>query len=94
MPGKTIRELAKTAVAQGLAADTPAVAIASATRPEQQLVRGTIGDIAQRLEDAALSGPLLVMIGHALSDAVTEAAGGEAVTRKDDQRASEHKQAS
>jgi uroporphyrin-III C-methyltransferase/precorrin-2 dehydrogenase/sirohydrochlorin ferrochelatase len=82
MPGKTIRELADTAIANGLAPDTPTVAVAAATRPEQQVVAGTIADIADRLQEAAPTGPLLVMIGRALADAATAAAdaGGEPET--------------
>jgi uroporphyrin-III C-methyltransferase/precorrin-2 dehydrogenase/sirohydrochlorin ferrochelatase len=71
MPSKTIRELAATAIARGLATDTPTVAVASATRPEQQVISGTIADIADRLEAAAPAGPLLVMIGRVLEDAVS-----------------------
>jgi len=71
MPGKTIRELATTAIANGLASDTPTIAVAAATRPEQQVVTGTIADIADRLREAAPTGPLLVMIGRALADAAS-----------------------
>jgi uroporphyrin-III C-methyltransferase/precorrin-2 dehydrogenase/sirohydrochlorin ferrochelatase len=69
MPSKTIRELASTAIANGLAPDTPTVAIASATRPDEEIVIGTIADIAERLREAEPSGPLLIMIGRALADA-------------------------
>jgi uroporphyrin-III C-methyltransferase/precorrin-2 dehydrogenase/sirohydrochlorin ferrochelatase len=68
MPGKTIRELAATAIANGLSPDTPTLAIASATRPDEEIVRGTIADIADRLQQAAPAGPLLVMIGRALAE--------------------------
>jgi uroporphyrin-III C-methyltransferase/precorrin-2 dehydrogenase/sirohydrochlorin ferrochelatase len=78
MPSKTIRALAATAIARGLAGDTPTVAVASATRPEQTVISGTIADIADRLEAAAPAGPLLVMIGHAFADAVSVAAIEEA----------------
>jgi len=78
MPSKTIRELAATAIARGLAGDTPTVAIAAATRPDQKVVAGTIADIADRLAAAAPTGPLLVMIGRALADAA--AAQADAVT--------------
>jgi hypothetical protein len=37
------------------------------------VVTGTIADIADRLQQAAPAGPLLVMIGHALADAVADA---------------------
>jgi uroporphyrin-III C-methyltransferase/precorrin-2 dehydrogenase/sirohydrochlorin ferrochelatase len=78
MPGKTIQELARSAIAHGLSPDTPTLAVASATRPDQEIVAGTIGDIAERLRDAAPSGPLLVMIGHALAEADLAALQGEA----------------
>jgi uroporphyrin-III C-methyltransferase/precorrin-2 dehydrogenase/sirohydrochlorin ferrochelatase len=79
MPGKTIRELANTAIAHGLAPDTPTIAVAAATRPEQEVITGTIADIADRLQKAAPAGPLLVMIGRALADAAYGEvdAGGE-----------------
>jgi uroporphyrin-III C-methyltransferase/precorrin-2 dehydrogenase/sirohydrochlorin ferrochelatase len=82
MPGKTIQELADTAIAHGLAPDTPTIAVAAATRPEQEVITGTIADIADRLQEAAPAGPLLVMIGRALADAAcAEAdAGGEGET--------------
>lgn len=73
MPSKTIRELAATAIARGLAGDTPTVAVAAATRPDQKVIAGTIADIADRLAAAAPSGPLLVMIGRALADAALAA---------------------
>jgi uroporphyrin-III C-methyltransferase / precorrin-2 dehydrogenase / sirohydrochlorin ferrochelatase len=69
MPGKTIRELAATAIASGLSPDTPTLAIAAATRPDEEIVRGTIADIADRLRQAAPAGPLLVMIGRAFAEA-------------------------
>jgi uroporphyrin-III C-methyltransferase/precorrin-2 dehydrogenase/sirohydrochlorin ferrochelatase len=79
MPGKTIRDLAATAIAHGLAPDTPALAIASATRPDEEVVRGTIADIAERLQEAAPSGPLLIMIGRALADIEAFAEAGDGV---------------
>jgi uroporphyrin-III C-methyltransferase/precorrin-2 dehydrogenase/sirohydrochlorin ferrochelatase len=73
MPKRTLAELAKTAMAHGLAPDTPAVSVAAATRPEQEIVAGTIADIAGRLADAPSDSPILVMIGRALAE--TAAAG-------------------
>ena len=67
MPKRTLAELAATAMAHGLAPDTPAIAVASGTRPEQEIVRATIADVARRLDDAAPGGPVLVMIGRALA---------------------------
>ncbi len=67
MPQKTLPELARRAVALGLAPETPAVAIARATRADQQVIAGTIGDLAERLAATPLEGPVLVMIGSAVA---------------------------
>ncbi len=67
MPKKTLRELATRAVAEGLDPATPAVAVANATRPDETIIAGTIADIADRIDAAALSGPALVMIGKAFA---------------------------
>jgi uroporphyrin-III C-methyltransferase/precorrin-2 dehydrogenase/sirohydrochlorin ferrochelatase len=69
MPKRTLAELAATAMARGLAPDTPAIAIVAATQRQQQVITGTIADIAQRLAEASPEGPVLVMIGRALADA-------------------------
>jgi uroporphyrin-III C-methyltransferase/precorrin-2 dehydrogenase/sirohydrochlorin ferrochelatase len=71
MPKRTLAELTKTAMAHGLAADTPAVGVADATRPQQQVVTGTVADIAARLAEAAPDAPVLVMIGRALGAVAT-----------------------
>ena len=80
MPKKTLRELSARAVAQGLDPSTPAVAIANATRVDETVVAGTIGDIASKIEDRAPEGPVLVMIGKVLSEVVEANVGqnGEA----------------
>ncbi len=75
MPKKTLRELSARAVAQGLDPATPAVAIANATRPDETIVAGTIGDIAERIEADAPDGPVLVMIGKVLAEVMTSNAG-------------------
>src|SRR5215216_57195 len=69
MPRRTIAEFCARAIASGLAADTPAVAVAAATRPEETIVSATVGDLAHRLEQASLGGPLLVLIGRVFADA-------------------------
>src|SRR4051812_42056365 len=70
MPKKTLRELSERAMAQGLDPATPAVAIANATRMDETVVAGTIGDIAEGVEANAPEGPLLVMIGRVLANVV------------------------
>jgi uroporphyrin-III C-methyltransferase/precorrin-2 dehydrogenase/sirohydrochlorin ferrochelatase len=69
MPKKILAELSATAIARGLASDTPALAVVAATRPEQSVIAGTIADIAERLHAAIPEGPVLVMIGRALAEA-------------------------
>jgi len=43
-------------------------AIARATRPDQRILRATVGSIAQELTRMQLPGPVLVMIGNVLVD--------------------------
>jgi uroporphyrin-III C-methyltransferase/precorrin-2 dehydrogenase/sirohydrochlorin ferrochelatase len=78
MPKRTLAELAATATSRGLAPDTPALAVANATQPQQQVIAGTIADIARRLNEAAPDGPVLVMIGRALVEAAQPAAVDDA----------------
>ena len=76
MPTRTLAALVAKATAAGLDPKTPALAIARATRPDQAVVAGPIGELAERLAQAALPGPVLVMLGriigeHAVEQAVT-----------------------
>jgi uroporphyrin-III C-methyltransferase/precorrin-2 dehydrogenase/sirohydrochlorin ferrochelatase len=70
MPKKTLAELASRAIAQGLDAATPAVAIASATRANEQVIAAPIGEIAETLAAEPLDGPVLVLIGRAMASAL------------------------
>jgi uroporphyrin-III C-methyltransferase / precorrin-2 dehydrogenase / sirohydrochlorin ferrochelatase len=72
MPKRALAELAATAQARGLPADTPAIAVIAATRPDQEVIAATISDIALRLDAATPEGPVLVMIGRALAQAVED----------------------
>jgi len=76
MPTRTLAALAEKAIAEGLDPDTPAIAISRATRPDQAVVSASIGELAERLAQAGLPGPVLVLIGKT----VTPAAG--AVSRR------------
>lgn len=76
MPTRTLATLVAKATAEGLDPKTPALAIAGATRPDQAVVSGPIGELPERLAQAALPGPVLVMLGriigeHAVEQAVT-----------------------
>jgi len=76
MPKKTIGELAARAIAQGLDPQTPAVAIAGATRANETVVTAPIGQIAEKLNEAALTGPVLILIGRAMAGAMQNAGEG------------------
>ena len=75
MPTHTLAALVEKAIDEGLDPQTPAVAIARATRPDQASVAAAIGDLPQRLERDKLAGPVLVMIGNAVSLRVARPAG-------------------
>jgi uroporphyrin-III C-methyltransferase/precorrin-2 dehydrogenase/sirohydrochlorin ferrochelatase len=73
MPKRTLAAVAAAALEHGIDPATPAVAVAEATRAGEMVLRGTIADIAARLEEAAPPGPVLVMIGRVLATAVSSA---------------------
>ncbi len=68
MPTRTLAALVEKAVAEGLDPRTPAVAIARATRPDQSVVAAPVAELPHRLGEAALPGPVLVMIGRSLGE--------------------------
>ena len=79
MPGRTLAEFTQRAIASGLDAGTPAVALAALGRSGEQIVKATLGDIASRLQQETLPTPLLVLIGRTLDRA--ERAGIAAAMR-------------
>jgi uroporphyrin-III C-methyltransferase/precorrin-2 dehydrogenase/sirohydrochlorin ferrochelatase len=68
MPLKTLRDLTARAMALGLPADTPAVAIANVTRKEERAITSTVAKIADEVERDPPGSPLLVLIGQVFSD--------------------------
>ena len=72
MPKKTLGELAARAIAQGLDPATPAVAIAGATRANEVVIAAPISELAQKIADANLEGPALVLIGKAMAGAMVK----------------------
>ena len=72
MPTRTLAALVAKATAEGLDPNTPALAIARATRPDQAVVAGPIGELSQRLAQAALPGPVLVMLGNVIGERTIE----------------------
>ena len=64
MPRKTLSQFAERALAAGIDPQTPAMAIASATLPQQNECWGTIADIARRTEALRTGAPVTVIIGR------------------------------
>ena len=64
MPVKTLPALVARALSEGLDPQTPALAVARATRPDQQAIAAPIEALPERLAAAALPGPVLVIIGR------------------------------
>jgi uroporphyrin-III C-methyltransferase / precorrin-2 dehydrogenase / sirohydrochlorin ferrochelatase len=69
MPTKTLAALVARAVAEGLDPMTPAIAVASATRLNQTSIASPISELPARIEQASLSGPVLVLIGQVYCEA-------------------------
>ncbi|MFG1400596.1 siroheme synthase CysG [Xanthobacter sediminis] len=81
MPRHTLRELVARLVPAGIDPATPAVAVFAATRPEEQVVRASIGTLAEAVDRAVEEGasaPCIVLYGHALSAAMAQAEPGAA----------------
>src|SRR5690606_35388165 len=66
MPTRTFPALAEKALAHGLDPQTPVIAVSRATRPDEMVITGTLGDMVERLAAEMPKGPLLVLIGRVL----------------------------
>ena len=73
MPVKTLPELVATAISAGLDPATPAIAVERATRADERVIAGTIGDLPEKLAAQPPSGPVVVMIGRVFGDYVAAA---------------------
>jgi uroporphyrin-III C-methyltransferase / precorrin-2 dehydrogenase / sirohydrochlorin ferrochelatase len=82
MPVKTLPELVASARKAGLDPATPALAIERATRPDERVIAATIAELPARLATAALSGPVVVMIGRAFAEYLAASATNEAAPRQ------------
>jgi uroporphyrin-III C-methyltransferase/precorrin-2 dehydrogenase/sirohydrochlorin ferrochelatase len=74
MPRATLGEFARRALAKGLDPATPAIAIASATLPEEARAAGTIADIEARAAALPPGAPVTVLIGWVARGLVRRAA--------------------
>lgn len=72
--GKVADLMAELQDAGGLAPDTPAAAVYRASWPDEQVVRGTVADLARKVEEAGFRRQSLILVGRAL-------AASEAVSR-------------
>jgi uroporphyrin-III C-methyltransferase/precorrin-2 dehydrogenase/sirohydrochlorin ferrochelatase len=65
MPTKTLMALVAQGIEHGLDPQTPAVAVARATYPDEVVIRANIAALPERIEATANPGPILVLIGQA-----------------------------
>jgi len=70
MPVHTFAEFAERAITAGLPASTPAIAVAQATRPDEKMIAGTIGEMSKLLAERPAPGPVIVLLGKVLADRV------------------------
>ncbi|MFZ3361136.1 MAG: uroporphyrinogen-III C-methyltransferase, partial [Xanthobacteraceae bacterium] len=68
MPTKTLPELVTRAVAAGLDAATPAVAVERATRADERVIATTIAELPARLAAEPPAGPIVVLIGRVFAE--------------------------
>jgi len=59
--------IAEAMITHGRSPSTPAMAVRWATRPDQQTIVGTLGDLPQRLHDAAMKPPATIVIGQVVA---------------------------
>jgi len=60
-------EIARELIRHGRSAATPAMAVRWATRPDQQTIVGTLGDLAARIEEAGMKPPATIVIGEVVA---------------------------
>jgi uroporphyrinogen III methyltransferase / synthase len=59
--------IARELIKHGRPAETPAMAVRWATRPDQQTVTGTLADLAGRIEKAGMKPPATIVIGEVVA---------------------------
>ncbi|SIT48098.1 Uroporphyrinogen-III C-methyltransferase [Paraburkholderia piptadeniae] len=64
---RRLNDIADALLRAGMSPDTPCAAIESATRPEQRHVCAVLRDLVQRVADAGLGSPSIVVIGGVAS---------------------------
>ena len=64
---KNLQHIADNLIANGRAAETPVAAIQWGTRTDQKVVTGTLKNIVERVRDAKLGPPAIVVVGEVVS---------------------------
>lgn len=59
--------IARELIKHGRSAETPSMAVRWATRPDQQTIVGTLGDLAARIEHGAMKPPATIVIGEVVA---------------------------
>ena len=67
MAKKTLESLCTAVREQGLPMDTPAALVMDASLPSEHIIRGTVETLPVLMNEAKLDGPVIVLIGKALS---------------------------
>jgi uroporphyrin-III C-methyltransferase/precorrin-2 dehydrogenase/sirohydrochlorin ferrochelatase len=68
MGNRTLPALSARLLREGIAPDTPSFLIERASTPQERVIRGTIADLPQKVASEKLVGPVMVLIGWALTE--------------------------
>ncbi len=68
MGNRTLPELSRRLLQEGMSHDTPAFLIERASTPQERVVKGTIADLPSRVAGQTIVGPVMVLIGWALAE--------------------------
>ncbi len=67
MGNRTLPELSRRLIAEGLDPTTPAFLIERASTPQERIIAGTIADLPEKVAGETILGPVMVLIGRALA---------------------------
>jgi len=67
MPRANLAAFISAVISAGLPAETPSAAVANATRPNEEIVRAPLADLATAMEGSAEKGPLLLLFGPSVA---------------------------
>ncbi|WP_408631766.1 siroheme synthase CysG [Methylocystis borbori] len=67
MGNRTLPELSRRLLQEGMSHDTPAFLIERASTPHERVIKGTIADLPSKVAGETIAGPVIVLIGWALA---------------------------